>query len=256
MSYLSGMKRIALFCLLLLSGISAWGQKSDSWSPESLVTALKTSNRDTQSVLAKKLGIQQLFDPQQGFDNCEVGAKAAKLDKYRETSVLTVKCGYDLSVIVLAKPPDATWTKIDSMDFYAAYDRLTLEPASLIHAPLQELVIHNAAGVSGSVYQAYFLVARLLGDRLTIVFSTLETAQEPHFGGVPRHQDSTITFSPARGNEGGEISQTAKIEIGEHSYIIRRSFSWDPNIQAFVEDGVETVESRTQAKPRGARPPQ
>jgi hypothetical protein len=107
---------------------------------------------------------------------------------------------------------------------------------------LHEIVVHNAATVSGNLYEAYFVVLRLVDGRLHVAFNGLETAAEPRIGTARRSQKSTFTMIPASSKQSGEISQAGTVENGKQAYVIRRSFGWSEDLQAFVENEVPSVQ--------------
>ncbi|MGE5113113.1 MAG: hypothetical protein ACM3JB_19805 [Acidobacteriaceae bacterium] len=211
-------------------------------TPESIVKGLNSGDPQSQSTLANLLGLTH-FDPQQDFRECDIRSDDVKLDDSNDTSVLQVKCGYHMNIVVLRRH-GAMSEPLDSQYLYAAYDRSQLDFASVIHPYAQEIIVHNAATVSGNLYEAYFLVLRLTKTRkLKVVLSTLETGTEPRYGGTPRNQKSTFTITPASPTESGEINQLATIQVGSQSYTVRRVFEWSDEWQTFIEAGVQGIQS-------------
>jgi len=233
------MKLTALLCLLLCFVTASFSQSMGT--PEDIVKGLKSGGQKIQLTLAKQLGLTG-FDPQQNFRDCDVSARDAKLDESNNTSVLQVQCGSDLNIVVL-RYHDAVSESLDTKYFYVPYD-YKVELASVLRPSTQEIIIHNAATVSGNLYEAYFIVLRLTKfGKLEVVLSSLETGMEPHVGGTPRDEKSTFTIIAASATDSGEIHQVATIEIGSHSYTIRRIFEWSDEWQRFVETGIEGIQA-------------
>jgi hypothetical protein len=163
------------------------------------------------------------------------------LEQAKETSILRVKCGYDLYLILFGRKSGAQWQMLDSMNLYDAYDKAALEYVSLIRPSTKELVVQNAATVSGNLYQAYFLVVRVVHGRFKTALAVLETAMEPHFGSSARDEKSTITVRSATASQVGEINQAARLTIGGHSFQIHSSFSWSDVLHAFAKDETDQI---------------
>jgi len=235
------MKPFAIIVFLLCLSALAVCQ-DDLGLPESIADGLKSGDQKTQSKLAYQLRFRN-FDPDQDFKLCDIHVDDIRLDERGGTSVLQVKCGYNLNVVVLRRT-QASAQLLDSRYFYAAYDRLRLEFASLVRPPLKELVVHNAATVSGNVYESYFLVLRLADEKLHVVLSRLENGSEPRTGGAARLQKSEFVVRPVADTRAAEIEETATISIGKRSYLVRRSFTWSEDWGAFVEDGVADLRSK------------
>mgnify|MGYP001544908849 CR=1 FL=1 len=158
-----------------------------------------------------------------------------------DTSVLRLECGYGLDLVLFGREPGAAWKELDTISLYDAYNNAKLEYQSLIRPGVQELVVQNAATASGTLYQAYFLVFRVLGGRFMTALAVLETAMEPHLGGTPRDEKSTITIEPATKSETGEITQVAHLMIGSRTFLVRSSYSWSGYLHAFAKDETDRV---------------
>ena len=70
----------------------------------------------------------------------------------------------DLSLFAESRVAPAK--EFDTISLYDAYNNAKLEYQKLIRPACRSLSVQNAATASGTLYQAYFLVFRVLADAL------------------------------------------------------------------------------------------
>lgn len=239
-----GMKT-AGFALLMCQIILLLGQShkcvaQQNSSPEAIANTLRTGTSIARITLARKIGISD-SDLGNGLDQCRTQIDHQHLEEATETSILRVKCGDDLYLVLFGRKSGAQWRILDSMSLYDAYDKATLEYLSLIRLSTKEIVVHNAATASGNLYQAYFLVIRVAHGRFRTALVLLETATEPHIGSSARNEKSTIAVQSATTSQVGEINQAAHLTIGSQSFQVQSSFAWNEMLHAFAKDSTDQI---------------
>jgi hypothetical protein len=231
---------LAPLLLLPLSVHPAQHSAPQSSSPSAIAATLRTGTIRKQLILARQLGIQGA-DRHLGLKYCQIHIDHPTLELHNRTAVLRVLCYQDLTLILFAQKPGLHWRRLDSFFAYDPYTTATVSYKSLIHPPVQQVIVQNDATVSGNVYEAYFLVLRVVSGKFRTALTVLQTGIEPHFGGQPRAEKSTFSLQPATAGEPGEIDQTAKITIGKLSRTVRSSYSWYPDLKAFAQDGIPFI---------------
>lgn len=227
-----------LLGVLLMQPLNLAAQQRPS--PEAIANTLRSGTRTGRTTLARRLGIS---DP--NWTNCvddlQINVDHPHLDRDTETSVLRVECGYDLYLVLFGRKPGSFWKKLDTLFLYDAYNNATLAYQSLIRPGVQELVVQNAATVSGNLYESYFLVIRVVDGHFLTALAALETSGEPRIGSEPRSLKSTFTIQPATASELGEIDQVAHLMIGSRSFEVHSSYSWNDHLSAFAKDGADDI---------------
>lgn len=235
------LKMALLFCFAMLLAIDlANCHAQENSSPESVASLLKAGTPASQIQLAAKLGVKGA-GPQRGLESCDIQTDRPSLEHNLDTAILRVLCGSDFNLILFGRAPRGQWGKLDSVDFYDPYDALHLRYQSLIHPGIQEIAIDNAATVSGNLYQAYFLVIRVISGHFKTALAIYETGYEPHFGSSPRILKSTINIHPATPTSVGEIAQLAKVTDGKRSFDVSSTYSWNESLGAFSKDGIDVI---------------
>lgn len=199
--------------------------QSDLGPPATVVAGLRSDDPKVKATLARLLRLKQ-FEPQRDLGACDIRADATKLDEHGGTSVLQVKCDNEVNVVVLREHGPISEV-IDSQYFRSANGRPSVGFVSLITPTEHEIVIHNVTSSSDNRYFAPFLVLRLIGNKLLVVFSSR---------GARENLKTTFTTIPASERQSGGISEETILNVG-HYYVIHRSFVWSDDRNAFVQDG-------------------
>ena len=236
---ISGLALLVFQIILLLEQSSKCAAQQNS-SPEAIAKMLRTGTAITRITLARKIGISD-SDLANGLGQCQTQIDNQPLERPTETSILRVKCGHDLYLVLFGRNSGTQWRMFDSMSLYDAYDKATLQYLSLIRPSTKEIVVHNAATVSGNLYQAYFLIIRVVHGRFRTALALLETATEPHIGSSARDEKSTIAVQSATATQVGEIDQAAHLTIGSRSFQIQSSFAWNEMLRTFAKDSTDQV---------------
>ena len=223
--------------LLLLTSSLALCQE-DLGPPTAIVAGLRSENKETQTRVAKLLDLN--FAPTRDFRNCDIRHDPAMLDEQGRTFVLQIKCKNDINVVVL-RDHGGLSEVLSSRGFRAASDHWSVAFTSLIGPSVQEIMIHNVALSPGTDHKSYFLVLRLAGRNLEVVFSALEAVAVHQPSGTGYRQESKFTTVPASEARPGEIGELAIVQSDGRTFAIRRSFGWSEGLQAFVELEAPTV---------------
>jgi len=224
--------------LLLTSSLALC--QADLGPPASIVAGLQSKNEETRSTVAKLLDLKQSA-PTQDYRTCDIRHDTARLDEQGGVFVLQIKCKNDVDVVVLRNHGGLSEV-LSSRGFHAASDHWGVEFASLIGPSMQEIVIHNAALSPGADHKSYFLVLRLAGKRLEVVFSAIEAVVAPQLPGTGFRQQSKFTTVPASEAAPGAIGELTTVQTDGRTFAVRRSFGWSENLRAFVELEAPTIQ--------------
>lgn len=234
--------------LAVLCSLASYGQTSSSLlAPEELAARLRQGDRDEQSRLASLLRLHT-YDQRTGFTNCEVSVMRANLRPEGNTSLVQVRCGYNVDLIALEQG-NGQWEWLDTVPLWAVYDRLTIEITGLVDPPAQEIVVHNSCTLHGTgLYYGHFLVLKLIAGRLRVIFNALEQGVEAPYDGPSREQSSTFKLTPRSGKNSATIEETAQYKFGRASYTIVRRSLWDDSLKTFLTEVISEVKRERETR--------
>jgi hypothetical protein len=208
-------------------------------SPEQVVNILRLGNDEQQARVKKELHMPWVLGKDcegEPADECGVEIKTAVLEQGKENAVIQVAHYFDFLLIVLVRNKNGTWQYSDSMPLSAAYNFLTVTFQSIVNPPVQEIVVHKHVPLHGSgIYQANFLILKVIDGRLRVVLDTIEESNltQDWTGGPLLMQRSAFEVIPKTGDKSAYVRETQTFVIGDRSAQWERAFYWDDDLHTF-----------------------
>jgi hypothetical protein len=243
--------RQVLHALLFVSCVRVGAVAQESLpvhSPEDAVRILQSGKAEEKARLAKQ------FHLDGDLTGMEFSVIYRPLDAGRKTAVITARL-FDVITVIVLKHTRQGWLYEDSLPFWAWTDKLSMNLKPLTEPPLNDIVIHQHVTTHGTgLYEAHFVVVKLIDSRLRIV---LDTVEEAHISGWPRdegdiEQKSVFKLTPAKKDEPADIEEEETVRTGSFAEVRKRDFTWIPEFKIFEPSewsSAQTKKLRNDANP-------
>jgi hypothetical protein len=210
-------------------------------SPEELVSRLNSSDPSLLERTATSLKLITPINHLQCTDFTKVETKPVMLAKGTETALVTVHTVCDSLFLIPLIKAQSQWEAIAPIALIDHYTAPTLELTALVRSGEQEIVVRGQYVDWGSGFQQHNLtIYKLIGRRMQIVFDQPEFLHFAPGGGVAwdECQRSTFKFVSGEGTAGITVIRETRSEtVGTRKMTVYRSYSWQPDIEAFRMGG-------------------
>lgn len=226
---------LLLFCLSLVIVYAAGCRTRETsfTSPEDAAHVLENCAPDTCTQLSGSLHLAFPLRP----PVCSVGVLRGSFEADSDDAVLKVQCSQDFQLLLLSRKSRGRWQYADSIPFpFGNHDLIAVALQKLIDPNDDDIVIHGDTVAFGTgIYQADFLVLRVLNRKLRVVLDTVEkgSVYPPLGHGTAVQQQSSFSITPTTGRDPGSITERMDLNVGGKKVTVERDFYWQKDLGIF-----------------------
>ncbi|MGB6483815.1 MAG: hypothetical protein WBE86_10055 [Candidatus Acidiferrales bacterium] len=156
-----------------------------------------------------------------------------------DDALLQVVCSQDFELVLLTRESSGRWRYTDSLPFpWGAHDVVRIGLERAIDRADDAIIIHNdVVGFGTGIYQADFLIIRVLKRKLHVVLDTIEKGSVyPPQSERPNQwveQHSSFEIAPATEKDPGNVTETMTLNIVGKRAVVERQFDWKKDFGLF-----------------------
>lgn len=223
-------------------------------SPEDAAHVLENCGVDTCTQLSSSLRLALPLRP----EVCSVSVLRGTFEPDSDDALLKVQCSQDFQLLLLTSKSHGRWHYADSMPFpFGDHDLIAVALQKLIDSNHDDIVIRGDTVAFGTgIYQADFLVVRVLNHKLRVVLDTVEKGSlyPPEHEGPNQWvtQQSSFDITAADDKSPGTVTETMNLNVGGKKVTVEREFDWQKEFGVFAPSFWSAV--HPSAKPIAEKP--